>query len=60
MTDYWSTFAKFGNPNFSHDTFNWNTFDQKKILSLGDTIININVAEFSINHNCDNFWLFNQ
>ena len=60
MTDYWSTFAKFGNPNFSHDAFNWNTFDQKKILSLGDTIININVAEFSINHNCDNFWLFNQ
>jgi hypothetical protein len=60
MTDYWSTFAKFGNPNLLNDTVSWNTFDQKKILSLGNTITNMHVTEYSTNHNCDNFWLFNQ
>ncbi len=56
MVDYWTTFAKTGNPNPAASALpTWSTFSSGTILDLNPTITSKYYNEFSDTHSCD-YW----
>jgi len=59
MIEYWTTFAKTGNPNSNNgDLLNWPSFESQgnNMIDLNTTLAQQSKDTFNIIHNCD-YWL---